>query len=77
MNKNPSLLWWRLAGSEAARQIAPWIRVRLYEMRQTRLTLAHQTDQLAEIVCSNLQSDHRGLRLAAQGRVEAIGFPLD
>src|SRR3982751_6008400 len=48
-----------LAGSEAAWQIARLgERVRLYEMRPMRATPAHQTDRLAEIVCSNsLKSD--------------------
>jgi len=48
-----------LAGSEAAWQIARLGgKVRLYEMRPTRSTAAHQTDRLAEIVCSNsLKSD--------------------
>jgi methylenetetrahydrofolate--tRNA-(uracil-5-)-methyltransferase len=43
-----------LAGSEAAWQAAErGIRVRLYEMRPERLTPAHQTGNLAELVCSN------------------------
>ena len=43
-----------LAGSEAARQVAQrGIPVRLYEMRPTCSTLAHKTEYLAEIVCSN------------------------
>src|SRR2546426_10694729 len=43
-----------LAGSEAAYQIARrGLPVVLYEMRPTRPTLAHQTDRLAELVCSN------------------------
>jgi len=48
-----------LAGSEAAWQIAKQgVNVRLYEMRPVRDTPAHQTDKLAEIVCSNsLKSD--------------------
>src|SRR5215475_5415849 len=48
-----------LAGSEAAWQIASrGCRVKLYEMRPVRPTPAHQTDHLAEIVCSNsLKSD--------------------
>src|SRR5882672_6781129 len=48
-----------LAGSEAAGQIARHgEKVRLYEMRPVRGTAAHQTDRLAEIVCSNsLKSD--------------------
>ena len=48
-----------LAGSEAAWQIARLgVPVVLHEMRPTRGTDAHQTDGLAELVCSNsLRSD--------------------
>src|SRR5690606_19364661 len=43
-----------LAGSEAAWQLAEaGVRVRLSEMRGVEGTAAHQTDQLAELVCSN------------------------
>ncbi|MGB1357095.1 MAG: methylenetetrahydrofolate--tRNA-(uracil(54)-C(5))-methyltransferase (FADH(2)-oxidizing) TrmFO, partial [Candidatus Puniceispirillaceae bacterium] len=43
-----------LAGSEAAFQVAQrGIRVVLHEMRPVRKTDAHQTDGLAELVCSN------------------------
>lgn len=43
-----------LAGSEAAWQIARrGLRATLYEMRPARSTAAHQTDRLAELVCSN------------------------
>jgi methylenetetrahydrofolate--tRNA-(uracil-5-)-methyltransferase len=43
-----------LAGSEAAYQAAErGLRVRLYEMRPTLQTGAHQTQDLAELVCSN------------------------
>jgi methylenetetrahydrofolate--tRNA-(uracil-5-)-methyltransferase len=43
-----------LAGSEAAWQAAnEGVRVILYEMRPHRLTPAHTTDRLAELVCSN------------------------
>lgn len=43
-----------LAGSEAAWQAAQrGLRVRLYEMRPTIQTEAHQTHDLAELVCSN------------------------
>ena len=43
-----------LAGSEAAWQIARrGVPVTLHEMRPQRGTEAHQTDQLAELVCSN------------------------
>ena len=43
-----------LAGSEAAWQVASrGVRVRLHEMRPERPTLVHQTDRLAELVCSN------------------------
>lgn len=43
-----------LAGSEAAWQLAErGVRVDLFEMRPTKTTPAHQTDQFAELVCSN------------------------
>ncbi|MBV9507718.1 MAG: methylenetetrahydrofolate--tRNA-(uracil(54)-C(5))-methyltransferase (FADH(2)-oxidizing) TrmFO [Acidobacteriia bacterium] len=43
-----------MAGSEAAWQIARrGCPVNLYEMRPARSTPAHQTDRLAELVCSN------------------------
>src|SRR5579871_6101748 len=43
-----------LAGSEAAWQLAEaGVSVVLHEMRPVRGTEAHQTDQLAELVCSN------------------------
>jgi methylenetetrahydrofolate--tRNA-(uracil-5-)-methyltransferase len=43
-----------LAGSEAAWQAADrGLDVTIYEMRPERQTPAHQTDQLAELVCSN------------------------
>jgi methylenetetrahydrofolate--tRNA-(uracil-5-)-methyltransferase len=43
-----------LAGSEAAFQLASaGVRVSLHEMRPVRRTEAHQTDALAELVCSN------------------------
>ena len=43
-----------LAGSEAAWQVANrGIPVVLHEMRGVRMTDAHKTDSLAELVCSN------------------------
>src|SRR2546429_7789307 len=43
-----------LAGSEAAWQIAnAGVRVVLHEMRPLRMTEAHRTEGLAELVCSN------------------------
>ncbi|WP_026233482.1 methylenetetrahydrofolate--tRNA-(uracil(54)-C(5))-methyltransferase (FADH(2)-oxidizing) TrmFO [Bradyrhizobium sp. WSM4349] len=43
-----------LAGSEAAWQVAEFgVPVVLHEMRPTRMTEAHRTDGLAELVCSN------------------------
>ncbi|MGH9450545.1 MAG: methylenetetrahydrofolate--tRNA-(uracil(54)-C(5))-methyltransferase (FADH(2)-oxidizing) TrmFO [Terriglobia bacterium] len=43
-----------LAGSEAAWQIASrGVPVALHEMRPARMTPAHKTDHLAELVCSN------------------------
>src|SRR5208282_6108397 len=49
-----------LAGAEAAWQLARrGMEVTLYEMRPVRTTDAHQTDRLAELVCSNsLKSDN-------------------
>jgi len=51
-----------LAGSEAAYQAArQGVPVVLYEMRPVRKTPAHQTDRLAELVCSNsLKTDQEG-----------------
>lgn len=51
-----------LAGSEAAWQAAErGVHVMLYEMRPQRMTPAHVTDRLAELVCSNsLGSDLPG-----------------
>jgi methylenetetrahydrofolate--tRNA-(uracil-5-)-methyltransferase len=48
-----------LAGSEAAWQCARrGVAVELFEMRPVRTTPAHQTDDFAELVCSNsLKSD--------------------
>ena len=49
-----------LAGCEAAWQIANLgKKVRLYEMRPLVKTFAHQTSNLAELVCSN----HSGLMI--------------
>ena len=50
-----------LAGSEAAWQVARrGVPVVLHEMRPERTTEAHQTDRLAELVCSNsFRSDDR------------------
>src|ERR1700694_2328601 len=50
-----------LAGSEAAWQIAPrGVPVVLHEMRPVRMTEAHKTETLAELVCSNsFRSDDR------------------
>lgn len=43
-----------LAGCEAAYQLAKrGVSVFLYEMRPSRMTPAHKTDKLAELVCSN------------------------
>jgi methylenetetrahydrofolate--tRNA-(uracil-5-)-methyltransferase len=55
MSKNPiHVIGGGLAGSEAAWQIAEQgVPVVLHEMRPNRGTEAHQTDGLAELVCSN------------------------
>jgi methylenetetrahydrofolate--tRNA-(uracil-5-)-methyltransferase len=51
-----------LAGSEAAWQVAEaGLTAVLHEMRPVRSTAAHQTDRLAELVCSNsLKSEQEG-----------------
>ncbi len=54
MNDSVLVLGAGLAGSEAAWQLAQaGIKVDLYEMRPGRSTSAHQTDKMAELVCSN------------------------
>ncbi len=59
MQKHVTVIGGGLAGTEAAWQLAErGIDVTLYEMRPVRTTDAHQTDRLAELVCSNsLKSD--------------------
>lgn len=59
-----------LAGSEAAYQIAAaGIKVSLYEMRPGKMTQAHSSGHLAELVCSNsLKSD---LPATAQGLLKS------
>ena len=51
---NATVVGGGLAGSEAAWALAErGVRVTLYEMRPRVRTAAHQTDRLAELVCSN------------------------
>src|SRR5262252_4946819 len=53
-NKSVHVVGGGLAGSEAAWQLASaGVPVVLHEMRPVRGTDAHQTDGLAELVCSN------------------------
>src|SRR4051812_41928207 len=55
-HKNPQIVvvGGGLAGSECAFQLAEMgHKVVLYEMRGQRMTPAHKTDSLAELVCSN------------------------
>ena len=53
-HKNVVVIGAGLAGSEAAWQLANrGIHVDLYEMRPVKSSPAHQTDQFAELVCSN------------------------
>src|SRR6476659_6105493 len=68
-----------LAGSEAAWQVAKsGIPVILHEMRPGRMTEAHRTDGLAELVCSNsFRSDDRehnavGLLHAEMRRLDSL-----
>jgi methylenetetrahydrofolate--tRNA-(uracil-5-)-methyltransferase len=68
-----------LAGCEAAWQAAiRGIKVRLYEMRPAVQTGAHQTDQLAELVCSNSLGSNLPDRAAGVLKVElrALGSLL-
>lgn len=54
MDKKLTIIGGGLAGSEAAWQAAQLgLNVTLYEMRPVQKTDAHQTDSLAELVCSN------------------------
>lgn len=54
MTKTVNVIGAGLAGSEAAWQIAEaGVPVRLYEMRPKKSTPAHQTENFAELVCSN------------------------
>ena len=61
MQKSIRIIGGGLAGTEAAWQLAErGVDVTLYEMRPVRTTDAHQSDRLAELVCSNsLKSDQR------------------
>src|ERR1700688_997520 len=68
-----------LAGSEAAWQVAECgVPVVLHEMRPLRMTAAHKTESLAELVCSNsFRSDdpeHNavGLLHAEMRRLESL-----
>jgi methylenetetrahydrofolate--tRNA-(uracil-5-)-methyltransferase len=54
LHKKVSIIGAGLAGSEAAWQCARrGVAVELFEMRPVRTTPAHQTDNFAELVCSN------------------------
>src|SRR3979409_26888 len=71
-----------LAGSEAAWQVArSGTRVVLHEMRPGRMTEAHRTDGLAELVCSNsFRSDDAannavGLLHAEMRRLGSLTMP--
>jgi methylenetetrahydrofolate--tRNA-(uracil-5-)-methyltransferase len=60
-----------LAGTEAAWQLArQGLDVVLYEMRPVRGTPAHQTDRLAELVCSNSLGSRRPDRAAGMLKTE-------
>lgn len=54
MNQTITIVGGGLAGTEAAWQVAKrGLPVRLFEMRPRKMTAAHTTGQLAELVCSN------------------------
>src|SRR5947208_1052196 len=67
-----------LAGSEAAWALAErGIAVTLHEMRPVKMTAAHQTDRLAELVCSNTfksvePSNAHGLLKAEMRRLSSV-----
>jgi methylenetetrahydrofolate--tRNA-(uracil-5-)-methyltransferase len=67
-----------LAGSEAAWALAGrGVRVTLHEMRPVKMTAAHQTDRLAELVCSNTfksvePSNAHGLLKAEMRRLGSV-----
>ena len=54
MDQIVSIIGGGLAGCECACQLADrGVRVRLYEMRPHKMSAAHHTGHLAELVCSN------------------------
>lgn len=67
-----------LSGTEAAFAAARWgARVRLYEMRPSRMTPAHQTPSFAELVCSNSlggegETNAKGLLQAEMRAVDSL-----
>jgi methylenetetrahydrofolate--tRNA-(uracil-5-)-methyltransferase len=68
-----------LAGCEAAWALAErGIRVTLHEMRPVRTTPAHQTDRLAEIVCSNTfkSLDHTNAHGLLKAELRLLGSLL-
>ncbi|TAH35952.1 MAG: methylenetetrahydrofolate--tRNA-(uracil(54)-C(5))-methyltransferase (FADH(2)-oxidizing) TrmFO [Planctomycetota bacterium] len=68
-----------LAGPEAAWQVAAaGVAVRLYEMRPRRRTPAHQSDQFAELVCSNSLGSSLADRASGvlQAELEQLGSKL-
>jgi methylenetetrahydrofolate--tRNA-(uracil-5-)-methyltransferase len=67
MKKTVTVIGAGLAGSEASYQLAKrGFKVKLYEMRPTKLTPAHKTGLFAELVCSN--------SLRAAGLENAVGL---
>lgn len=53
-NETVSIIGAGLAGAEAAWQLARrGVKVNLYEMRPDKMTPAHKTSHIAEMVCSN------------------------
>ncbi len=66
MVKTVTVIGAGLAGSEAAWQVAQaGVPVTLYEMRPVKNTPAHQTEEFAELVCSN--------SLRGNGLTNAVG----
>lgn len=59
MTQKVTVIGGGLAGSEASYQLAKrGVEVHLYEMRPIKMTPAHETGNLAELVCTNsMRSD--------------------
>jgi methylenetetrahydrofolate--tRNA-(uracil-5-)-methyltransferase len=75
MNETLIIVGGGLAGAEAAWQAAELgVTVKLYEMRPVQQTPAHETDQLAELVCSNSLGSQQVYKAAGLLKAELRGL---